>query len=59
LPRDFLRVSREGLSVSEIPITLNDRKTGKSSKGLIRYGIGVSKAILYTFFHMKKQETFK
>ena len=44
----FIRFSREGLTVAEIPINLSDRSSGISRKGLARYGWGVAKAILKT-----------
>ena len=44
----FLRFARAGLTVGEIPITLKDRRSGHSYKGLARYGFGVLKAILKT-----------
>jgi len=44
----FLRFSKAGLKVDEIPIHLNDRSTGHSYKGFVRYGFGVLKAIART-----------
>ena len=44
----FIRFSRAGLSVIEIPIDLSDRGTGLSYKGFVRYGWGISRAILRT-----------
>jgi len=44
----FIRFSREGLSVSEIPINLSARGFGMSYKGLFRYGWGVTRAIVKT-----------
>jgi glycosyltransferase involved in cell wall biosynthesis len=41
----FLRMAREGLTVSEIPVHLRDRTSGLSTKGTLRYGLGVLKAI--------------
>lgn len=49
----FIRFAKAGLTVTEIPIELSDRLTGKSYKGLFRYGIGVSRAIIKTFFDLK------
>lgn len=46
----FIRFSRAGLTVEEIPIHLRDRSSGLSRKGLFRYGWGVSRAILKTMF---------
>ena len=45
----FIRFSKAGLTVTEIPITLGNRLSGNSSKGLFRYGMGVSRAILKSF----------
>ena len=44
----FIRFAREGLTVAEIPISLSDRNSGISRKGLAKYGWGVTKAILKT-----------
>ena len=41
----FIRFSRAGLRVEEVPIKLSERKSGHSYKGLVRYGFGVLKAI--------------
>lgn len=41
----FIRFSKAGLSVEEVPIRLRERKSGQSYKGLVRYGFGVLKAI--------------
>lgn len=46
----FLRFSRAGLRTSEVPVRLKDREWGVSSKGLVRYGLGVLKAIIKTKF---------
>lgn len=45
----FVRFSRAGLTVGEIPIALNDRGAGASHKGTVRYGFGVMKAIMRGF----------
>ncbi len=42
----FIRFSRAGLTVAEVPIRLKDRASGVSTKGLFRYGLGVSRSIL-------------
>lgn len=42
----FIRFSRAGMKVTEVPINLRQRRSGKSTKGLIRYGVGVLRAIL-------------
>jgi glycosyltransferase involved in cell wall biosynthesis len=44
----FIRFSRAGLCVTEIPIHLGDRTGGVSRKGAIRYGIGILRAISRT-----------
>lgn len=44
----FMRFSREGLTVGEVPIHMQNRKKGHSYKGTIRYGWGVLKAIIRT-----------
>lgn len=45
----FMRFSRAGLKVVEIPIDLQDRMSGSSYKGFLRYGLGILKACLRTF----------
>ena len=52
----FLRFSRVGLKVDEVPVHLQDRTSGQSSKGLARYGFGVLKAILKTIFDRQHRE---
>jgi len=44
----FLRFAKAGLKVEEVPITLQDRSSGHSYKGFIRYGLGILKAISKT-----------
>jgi glycosyltransferase involved in cell wall biosynthesis len=51
----FIRFSREGLTVDEIPIHMKDRLEGSSYKGTIRYGWGVLKAIIRTIPDRKSQ----
>lgn len=46
----FIRFAQEGLTVAEIPIHLANRSSGTSYKGLVRYGWGVTKAILKTIW---------
>ncbi|MFC1812824.1 glycosyltransferase family 2 protein [Thermodesulfobacteriota bacterium] len=41
----FVRCSRAGLSVGEIPINLLERSSGNSYKGEMRYGFGVLRAL--------------
>lgn len=45
----FVRFAKAGLSVTEAPINMRERKSGSSYKGFVRYGWGVLKAILRTF----------
>jgi hypothetical protein len=45
----FIRFAKAGLTVEEIPISLGSRLSGVSTKGFIRYGFGVLKAIMKTF----------
>jgi len=44
----FIRFSRAGLCVTEIPIHLADRGWGASQKGVFRYGVGILRAITRT-----------
>jgi glycosyltransferase involved in cell wall biosynthesis len=44
----FIRFSRAGLLVDEIPIHLADRGWGVSRKGVLRYGFGILRAIART-----------
>ncbi|MFC1892278.1 glycosyltransferase family 2 protein [Thermodesulfobacteriota bacterium] len=55
----FIRFSKEGLTVGEVPIHMQDRLKGHSYKGTIRYGWGVLKAIVRTLMDINenKQET--
>ncbi len=41
----FLRFAKAGLTITDVPIHLKERTSGKSYKGLARYGFGVMKAI--------------
>jgi glycosyltransferase involved in cell wall biosynthesis len=49
----FVRFSRAGLSVGEIPINLLERESGSSYKGVFRYGLGVLKALLKALLDKK------
>jgi glycosyltransferase involved in cell wall biosynthesis len=49
----FIRVAHAGFTVTEVPIELKERLSGKSRKGTFRYGWGVSRAILKTFLEKK------
>ena len=55
----FIRFARAGLTVEEVPIRLNDRSSGVSYKGLIRYGTGILRAIARTYadkaFHTQRR----
>jgi len=42
----FLRFSKVGLKVVEVPIIMKERASGMSYKGFIRYGVGILKAII-------------
>ena len=42
----FIRLARQGLTATEVPVHLRDRTSGSSTKGTVRYGFGVLKAIL-------------
>ncbi len=42
----WIRFSRVGIKVGEVPINLRKRKHGVSYKGMFRYGVGVVTAIL-------------
>ena len=53
----FLRFSRAGLTIAEIPINMQDRFTGSSYKGFIRYGLGVLKAISKTLLDPNFRKT--
>jgi hypothetical protein len=44
----FIRFSRAGLTVTEVPIRLSARGSGLSYKGFARYGWGVTRTILRT-----------
>ena len=44
----LIRFSKNGLNIEEVPIYLKDRKTGKSYKGFLRYGLGILRAVIRT-----------
>lgn len=46
----FVRFARAGLTVGEVPIHLQARKSGASYKGMIRYGFGVLRALSRALF---------
>jgi len=41
----FLRFGRAGLTVAEVPIVMEERKSGTSYKGMMRYGFGILRAV--------------
>lgn len=45
----FIRFAHAGLTITEVPIELKERASGRSTKGTLRYGWGVGRAILKTF----------
>jgi glycosyltransferase involved in cell wall biosynthesis len=45
----FLRFARAGLTVTEVPIVMEERKSGASYKGMVRYGFGILRAIVRVF----------
>ncbi len=47
----FMRFSRLGFKLEEVPVHLKDRAAGVSTKGLVRYGFGVSRAIMGTLLN--------
>jgi len=49
----FIRFGRAGLKVEEVPVRLADRSTGTSNKGMIRYGVGIVRAIVRTLFDLR------
>ncbi len=53
----FIRFAKAGLTVTEVPINMGERKTGTSYKGFIRYGWGVLRAILRTFLDKEFRNT--
>lgn len=52
----FIRFSKAGLHVDEVPIHLNDRSSGHSHKGFVRYGFGILKAITKTLTDKKLRD---
>lgn len=49
----FIRFSKEGLSVGEMAINMQERYMGNSYKGTIRYGWGILRSIIKTILHYK------
>lgn len=52
----FVRFSAAGLKVAEVPVHLKPRTTGVSSKGVLRYGFGILKAIARALFDIKTKK---
>lgn len=44
----FMRFGRAGLKVREVPVSLNNRIVGRSHKGMVKYGMGILRAIART-----------
>lgn len=44
----FVRFAKAGLTVTEVPINMRERKSGSSYKGFVRYGWGALWAIIQT-----------
>jgi glycosyltransferase involved in cell wall biosynthesis len=44
----FMRFSRAGLTIAEVPIVMRERSTGSSYKGVFRYGFGIFRAMIKT-----------
>ena len=49
----FIRFGRAGLVITEVPVHVDERSSGISTKGLLRYGMGILKAILRTLIEPK------
>jgi glycosyltransferase involved in cell wall biosynthesis len=45
----FLRFGKAGLTVAEVPIVMEERKSGASYKGMMRYGFGILRAVARVF----------
>jgi len=48
----FMRFGKAGLKVREVPVTLNNRIGGRSHKGMVKYGVGIVRAITRTLVDM-------
>lgn len=51
----FIRFAKAGLTVGEVPVTLCERSSGVSYKGLLRYGFGILRAIARVLFDTGRQ----
>lgn len=49
----FIRFGRAGLSIGEVPVSIDPRGAGVSSKGLMRYGMGILKAAVRTMIEVE------
>ena len=45
----FVRFAKAGLTVAEVPINMQQRASGSSYKGFVKYGWGVIRAVIKTF----------
>ncbi len=49
----YIRLARGGLTLREVPIQMKNRKSGKSYKGVLRFGWGITQTILKAMFNKK------
>lgn len=49
----FIRFAQAGLTMTEVPVVLEDRQSGASSKGFVRYGVGVLRTIIRTLVNTR------
>jgi glycosyltransferase involved in cell wall biosynthesis len=49
----FIRFGRAGLVIDEVPVQVEQRSSGVSTKGMLRYGTGILKAALRTMIEAK------
>jgi len=49
----YIRFSRKSIKIGEVPIHMQNRLSGLSYKGTLRYGLGVLRAIIGTLFDRK------
>jgi len=55
----FIRFSKAGIAVGEVPIDMHDRIRGQSYKGTVRYGWGVLKAIVRALLDRSRNDFVK
>ena len=55
----FIRFSTQNLTVSEVPIHLQNRISGKSYKGMVKYGWGIIRAIIQTLRDLDNRKSRK